>query len=180
MATLRALTLDDAPVLARLLRENRAFLAPWQPARSDEHFTDRAQYRVVAEALEERESGASLPLVIVSECGGVVGTVTLQSVIRGAFQSCSVGYWLAESAQGRGLATAALREATQVAFHDLRLHRVQAETLRHNVRSQRVLERVGFTRYGTAEAYLKIAGSWQDNVLYQLLTPEPGLVTVPE
>jgi len=113
------------------------------------------------------------------ELGRVVGMITLQSIIRGAFQSCSVGYWLAEDAQGRGLATAALREVTQVAFRELRLHRVQAETLTHNVRAQRVLERLGFTRYGVAEAYLKIAGAWQDNVLYQLLTPTPELVAAP-
>ncbi len=32
-------------------------------------------------------------------------------------------------------------------------------TMRHNVRSQRVLERNGFTRIGVAREYLKIAGS---------------------
>ncbi|GAA0325518.1 GNAT family N-acetyltransferase [Kineococcus aurantiacus] len=39
---------------------------------------------------------------------------------------------------------------TQLAFKELALHRVQAETLVDNVRSQRVLKRVGFTRYGLA------------------------------
>ena len=102
--------------------------------------------------------------------------ITLQSIIRGFFQSCSVGYWIAEDAQGRGLAAAALREATLMAFYELRLHRVQAETSTQSVRSQRLLERLGFVRYGVAEAYIKIAGTWQDDVLYQLLTPDPDLV----
>jgi len=66
--------------------------------------------------------------------------ITLQSIIRGFFQSCSVGYWIAEGAQGRGLATAALREATLVAFYELGLHRVQAETS-------------GGWRLGMSEAY---------------------------
>lgn len=66
---------------------------------------------------------------------------------------------------GKGLATTSLREATRLAFHGLRLHRVQAETLPHNVRSQRVLRRLNFVRYGTAAAYLKIDGAWRDNVL---------------
>jgi len=175
----RPLAADDGPVLAALLRANRAYLSPWQPARGDDHFTDGAQQQAVEKALGDRERGASVPLVVVAGGAEPVGTVTLQSVIRGSFQSCSVGYWLAEHAQGGGLATAALREATQLAFHDLGLHRVQAETLVHNVRSQRVLDRVGFVPYGTAEAYLKIAGRWQDHVLYQLLTPRPDLVLSP-
>jgi len=68
---------------------------------------------------------------------------------------------------GRGLGTAAVREIVDLAFGPLGLHRVEAGTLRHNIGSQRVLERNGFVRFGTAPAYLKIAGSWQDHVLYQ-------------
>jgi len=179
VAVTRTLVLEDAPVLAELLRANRAFLAPWQPLRAEGYFSDEGQRKVVREALEGHELGNSVPRLIMDELERVVGMITLQSIIQGAFQSCSVAYWLAEDAQGRGLATAALREVTQVAFRELRLHRVQAETLTHNVRSQRVLERLGFTRYGVAEAYLKIAGAWQDNVLYQLLTPTPESVAAP-
>jgi len=179
MPVTRLLTSEDAPLLAGLLRENRAFLEPWQPRRHDDYFTDRAQQQVVADALADRERGRSLPLVI-HDAGRVEGMITLQSIIRGSFQSCSVGYWLAEEAQGRGLATTALQEATRLAFQELRLHRVQAETLPRNGRSQRVLLRVGFVAYGTAQAYLKIAGAWQDCDLYQLLNPEPDLVVVPE
>jgi ribosomal-protein-alanine N-acetyltransferase len=179
MPVTRLLTLEDAPAIAGLLRENRAFLEPWQPLRADEYFTDGAQQAVAARALEDLARGASVPLVI-HRAGRVAGTITLQSIIRGSFQSCSVGYWLAEEAQGHGLATAALREAVQLAFHELRLHRVQAETLPGNERSRRVLLRLGFAAYGTAAAYLKIAGAWQDCVLYQLLTPDPALVDVPE
>ncbi len=41
----------------------------------------------------------------------------------------------------------------------------------HNVASQRVLERNGFVRFGVTPKYLKIAGCWQDDVLYQVLNP---------
>ncbi len=180
MPVTRALAPTDAGVLARLLQENRAFLAPWQPRRRDHYFTVQGQQAIVDTALGDRDRGASLPLVILDEHDRAVGTVTLQSIIRGSFQSCSIGYWVAQSAQGRGLATAAVREATHLAFHGLRLHRVQAETLPHNARSQRVLERLGFARYGMAKAYLNIDGRWQDNVLYQLLTPTPDRVQVPQ
>lgn len=176
MPVTRLLTLEDAPVLAQLLRDNRAFLEPWQPARRDEYLTERAQQQVAAKALQDYDQQLSVPLVI-QDAGRVAGTITLQSIIRGSFQSCSVGYWIAEEAQGKGLATAALREAVDLAFHELRLHRVQAETLPKNERSQQVLNRLGFVAYGTAQNYLKIAGAWQDCTLYQLLTPDPALVS---
>ena len=174
----RPLAADDAAALGELVRGNRAFLAPWQPLRSERYYTDEGQRDSVEAALRQQEAQTSLPLAILNRQDRVVGTITLQSIIRGAFQSCSVGYWLAEDAQGEGLASRALAEAVGLAFHDLRLHRVQAETLPHNDRSQRVLDRVGFVRYGVAAAYLKIGGQWQDNVLYQLLTPTPERVEV--
>ena len=176
MAVTRALVLDDAPTLANLVQANRDFLAPWQPNRADEYFTRDGQHGFIERLLEQQAAKVCLPLVIVDEVGAIAGTVTLQSIIRGAFQSCSVGYWLAESAQGRGLATRAVGEATEIAFEVLRLHRVQAETLAHNLRSQRVLDRLGFVQYGRAGAYMHIAGDWQDHVLYQLLTPTPDRV----
>lgn len=172
----RALTLEDVEALAVLLAENRRFLAPWQPLRPDSYFTVAGQREAVAAVLAQQAAGSAVPLVIIDGSGGVVGTLTIASIIRGAFQSCSVGYWLAERAQGQGLATAALQEAAALAFGALRLHRIQAETLPHNQRSRRVLERVGFEQYGQARAYLHIAGQWQDNVLYQLLTPTPERV----
>jgi ribosomal-protein-alanine N-acetyltransferase len=82
-----------------------------------------------------------------------------------------MGYWVGASHNGRGYATAAVREIVRVAFEELGLHRVQAETLLHNVRSQRVLEHNGFVRFGMAPAYLKIAGRWQDHAMYQVIAP---------
>lgn len=172
-AVTRALEREDVEALTALHVANRRFLAPWQPLRPDPFFTQSGQREAVEAVLAQQAAGAAVPLVILDGGGAVAGALTLSSIIRGAFQSCSVGYWLAERAQGQGLATAAVREAAALAFRGLRLHRVQAETLTHNVRSQRVLERVGFERYGQARSYLHIAGQWQDNVLYQLLTPTP-------
>jgi ribosomal-protein-alanine N-acetyltransferase len=165
----RLVTLDDVPVLAALLRRNRAFLAPWEPLRGEDYFTVEGQRDIVRRALDDHERGTSLPHVILDELGQVVGRITLNGIVRGAFQSCSVGYWVSESHNGRGLATAALGDIVRTAFEELGLHRVQAETLLHNDASQRVLQRNGFVRIGWAPAYLKIAGRWQDHVLFQVL-----------
>ena len=162
--------------MTALYVKSRQFLAPWQPLRPESYFTESGQRKAIEATLAQQSSGSAVPLAIIDSNGAVVGTITLASIIRGAFQSCSVGYWLAEHAQGRGLATAALRDAANIAFLDLRLQRIQAETLTNNIRSQRVLDRLGFQRYGVAPSYMHIAGAWQENVLYQLLTPTPDRV----
>lgn len=82
---------------------------------------------------------------------------------------------MAAEAGGRGLATGAVAALVRQAFERLDLHRVEAGTLLHNVRSQRVLENNGFTRFGVAPAYLNIAGRWQDHALYQRVRPAPSM-----
>jgi ribosomal-protein-alanine N-acetyltransferase len=67
---------------------------------------------------------------------------------------------------GRGIATAAVAAAVELAFGDLRLHRLQAATLLSNHASQRVLEKNRFERIGVSPDYLRIAGRWQDHVLF--------------
>ena len=169
MTSCRLITLADAPVLAELQRVNRAFLAPWEPVRDERYFTEAGQRNAIQDALEQYEEGRNLPYVIADDSLGVVGRITLNGIVRGPFLSCSVGYWVSQSAGGRGVATAALRDVIGVAFGELGLHRIQGETLPDNVASQRVLERNGFTRIGMAPAYLRIAGRWQDCILYQLI-----------
>jgi [ribosomal protein S5]-alanine N-acetyltransferase len=169
MSVTRLVRLEDAPALAELLRVNREFMAPWEPVRGEEYFTAGGQRAALQDVLERHQEGSVLPLVITTDQGRVAGRITLNGIVRGALQSCSVGYWVGAADNGRGLATAAVREASSVAFAELGLHRIQAETLPHNFASQRVLARNGFGRIGLAPRYLKIAGRWQDCILFQLL-----------
>jgi ribosomal-protein-alanine N-acetyltransferase len=174
MRPTRLITPEDAPVLAELLRANRGFLAPWEPVRSENYFTVAGQRAVAGHALARYEQGLTVPRVILDEVGQVAGRVNLNDIVRGAFQSASVGYWLSAAANGRGLATAAVRDIIWAAFGELGLHRVEAGTLLDNFRSQRVLERCGFVRFGVAPSYLNIAGKWQDHALYQRLNDDLG------
>ena len=160
-------------MIARLIVENREFLAPWEPVRGGDYFTVAAQRELIAAGLKRKALGISLPHVILDEQGDVVGRITVNDIVRGPFQSGSVGYWVSQKANGRGLATAALSNMKRIAFTELGLHRLEAGTLTHNIRSQRVLERNGFERFGLAPSYLKIAGEWRDHVLFQAINPIP-------
>jgi ribosomal-protein-alanine N-acetyltransferase len=172
----RLVTPDDAPALAEVRAAERVRLQPFEPRRDAEFYTEAGQRRRIAQQLTLHAEGRSVPLAIVDDSGRVVGEMSLNSIIRGAFQSASVGYWVAAHAEGRGVASAALRDLQNIAFGPLALHRLQGETLTHNIASQKVLERAGFVRYGTAPDYLQIDGRWQEHVLYQCIAARPSHV----
>ncbi len=158
---IRALTVDDADELAALLTANRRFLAPYEPERPDSFFTPTGQRERLAVPHENSWRFAIL------DGDAIAGTISLTNVVHGAFQSGTVGYWVAEDSNGRGLATTAVGDLLVFAFGEATLHRVEAGALLDNVRSHRVLERNGFERIGIARNYLLIAGEWRDHVLFQ-------------
>ena len=168
MPVTRLATVEDAEILSELQTAHREAFALWEPVRDDDWYTVGAQRAMLAGALEAYAAGTMVPLVIV-DSGTVAGRLTFNGVTRGALQSAVLGYWVSPSHQGKGLATAAVAEAVTLAFGEMKLHRLQAETLLHNLGSQRVLLRNGFRPYGVAPEYLKIAGRWQDHVLFHRL-----------
>ncbi len=169
--TLRLVEIDDVPPLTRLVAANREFMAPWDPVRPDDFYTEDGQRAAVEGVLALHRAGLAHPCLIVAGTE-IVGRITLSGIERGAFQSGRLGYWVSEDANGRGLASAAVAQMVTIGFGQLGLHRVEAGTLVHNTRSQHVLARNGFTPFGLAPAYCKIAGSWQDHRLYQRVRPE--------
>jgi [ribosomal protein S5]-alanine N-acetyltransferase len=169
MPVTRLASVADAEALTEQLRSNRDFFAPWMPARDDSFFSVDAQRANLADALDAYGRGTAVPLVILDDDGQLIGRLDLNGITRGAFQSASLGYWVSRSHNGRGFAVAAVADAVVIAFEELRLHRLQAETLLHNTASQRVLTRNGFKPFAVGPAYLQIAGEWQDHLLYHLL-----------
>lgn len=163
---LRTVQSSDAGSLTAAFLRNREHLAPWEPIRPDKFYTVPGQQDVIDRQRQEVAAGTALPMVLVRD-GDVLGLLTLSSIVRGAFQNAHLGYWIDHTLQGAGVMTATVGAAARIAKDILELHRIEAATLVHNTASQRVLEKNGFEPYGTAPAYLRIAGSWQDHRMFQ-------------
>lgn len=163
---LRSLASTDAAALAHAYASNRDHLEPWEPTRPPSFRTESGQRAEIDLSLANREAGTTLPVVLDHD-GQIVGRATLSGIVRGAAQSANLGYWVDHRYTGRGLMTATVEAVAQIARSDLRLHRIQAATLLHNVASQTVLTKCGFTEIGLAPEYLEIAGRWQDHRLFQ-------------
>ena len=167
--SIRRLEVDDAAELAALYARNRAFLAPYEPAREDRFFTPAGQRARAEEALEGARSGALYRYVILDNEARIAGVIGLEHVVRAASQSATVGYWVDQPRNARGLASVAVADLVELARVDLMLHRLQAPVLVDNVASQRVLAKNGFERIGVARGFLCVGGAWRDHVLFQRL-----------
>lgn len=76
-----------------------------------------------------------------------------------------VGYWVLESARGRGFATRAVRLLAAWALQHTKLRRLEALVEPENAASRRVLENAGFLREGVLRSYL---GVGSDAVMYSI------------
>ena len=166
--TIRPALRSDAGEVAALFAAQREHLAPWDPRREPGFYT-RAGQRARLTAVERDRAAGTAYRFLILENGDLAGEVAISNVVRRSFQCGNLGYWVAGERSGRGIATSAIAAICELAFGELELHRLEAGTLLHNVGSQIVLDRNGFVPFGVAPEYLRIAGSWRDHVLFQLI-----------
>jgi ribosomal-protein-alanine N-acetyltransferase len=171
--TMRAPIATDYAAWAVLRLESREFLTPWEPSWNEDDLTRNSfRLRVKRAAREIATDEAYSLFIFDSHSNVLMGGLTLGLVRRGVAQACTLGYWMGQRHAGKGHMTEAVRGAVRFAFDDLALHRVEAACLPNNEPSKRLLERVGFQREGLARAYLRIAGSWCDHLLYAALASD--------
>ena len=160
-----------ADAVAAFYRRNMTHFAPWDPPLPPDHTELSQVTRSLADGHAAFESGLGHRWWLTERewPGLVIGSVHLSNIVRGAFQSCQLGYALDESLQGRGLMHEALRAAIDQAFSiNIALHRIQAAVRPENQRSIAVVKRLGFRDEGLARDYLYIDGGWRDPRIYTL------------
>jgi RimJ/RimL family protein N-acetyltransferase len=93
-------------------------------------------------------------------------------VKSGELRQATVGWLLAWKYQGQGLATEAVRALVTAGFRELGLHRISARTGEDNVRSWRLMERLGMRREAHFRESHEVKGEWRDEFVYAVLADE--------
>ncbi|WP_435921554.1 GNAT family N-acetyltransferase [Paenibacillus sp. DYY-L-2] len=150
---------------------NKDFLEPWEAKRNDEYYSAEFQKSILRDEFALIREG-SLFKVWIFKDDTLIGSIALSNIVRGAFQSCHLGYRLDEHEQGKGIMAEALKWVIDYAFQELRLHRIEANIMPRNRRSMRLAEKLGFQHEGLARKYLKINGVWEDHIHMVLLNEE--------
>ena len=153
---------------------DRAHLEPWEPATGVDWQARHSisSWPAVCSGLRsEARKGRMLPFVIELD-GQFVGQLTVGNITHGALRSAWIGYWVASSVIGGGVATAALALGLDHCFGAVALHRVEATVRPENAASRRVLAKVGFREEGLLRRYLDVDGAWRDHLLVAVTIEE--------
>ena len=173
---LRAPRATDIAELRALLIRNAEHLRPWSPSpppgTNPAGFTELG--RSIARHRRDWKAGSGYVFILQLRVPRepIVGRIALTSVTRGPFQSAQLGYWMDSGHVRRGLMSEAVDATLAFAFDRLGLHRLQAAVMPTNQASRAILQKRGFREEGYAERYLRIAGKWEDHVLYGLTLEE--------
>ena len=89
-----------------------------------------------------------------------------------ANRSTSIGYWLAESAQGRGTMTEAVRLLVGHALGEWQLNRVEIRAEPENLRSRALAQRLGFRQEGALRQVARFGERYRDHVVYSMLAAD--------
>ena len=163
----------DAIKWQKLRLSSKNFLSPWEPSWDASSCSRRAFMRYLKNSsyLANIDRAYSF-LIFKEEDKDLIGGINVFNVRRGVSQSASLGYWVGKKFSRKGYMNEALEILLPSLFIDLRLNRIEAATLKNNIASRGLLEKIGFVKEGICRSYLKINGKWEDHVLYSLLCEE--------
>lgn len=169
---LRTVNEEDAQRLFHFESKNYAFWAPFTPLYTASQAPLSFWEQKIQEWEEEAHKGQSCRFLLFGRHqpeGPLVGSCNFTQIFRGNFQACYLGYKLDQDWEGKGLMYEALSHLIQIIFQEQKLHRIMANYLPSNVRSERLLLKLGFVKEGYAKEYLQVQGRWEDHILTALI-----------
>jgi ribosomal-protein-alanine N-acetyltransferase len=172
----RPLRADDREQFSRVWQASWPTNQPWFP----EAPADRTPEGFFEEQLQRTANGlasqSEYRLVGRLSDGTLAAFVNLFQIVRGVGQTAMASWWVNSELRGQGYGSEGVGVLLDFAFapepQGLGLHRVQANVIPTNIASIRVAEKNGFRREGLALRYVKIAGEWQDHVMFAKLVDE--------
>jgi ribosomal-protein-alanine N-acetyltransferase len=132
-------------------------------------------YQAFVSRFDEGQSAEGL-LVCLRDTGAIAGNVNINSIIRGRFQSGSLGYAAFAPYAGRGYMSEGLGLVLRHAFEELRLHRLEAQIRPENQASIKLVQRHGFRYEGYSPDLLFIDGAWRGHGRWGLTNDMLGMV----
>jgi ribosomal-protein-serine acetyltransferase len=158
-----------AAELFALVDANRGYLRQWLPwlDQNTEVEHTRSFIRSGLERFAARD-GFTCGL---RHRGALAGVVGLHRV-DWASRRTSLGYWLAEAHQGKGLMTRASATLLDHVFGEMGLNRVELHCAVANRRSCAIAERLGFTREGILRSHEWLYDHFVDLASYAMLAAD--------
>jgi ribosomal-protein-serine acetyltransferase len=166
---LRLLEVRDAEPLFRLTDQSRVYLREWLPW-IDATRTVEDSKAFIQAALHQyaTNNGGHFGIWYRGELAGVIGL----HYIDWANRLTSIGYWLGEGFQGRGIMTNACRALIDFLFTEYGLNRVEIRAATDNLKSRAIPERLGFRNEGCRRQAEWLYDHFVDHIIYGMLAAD--------
>lgn len=158
-----------APALFALVEQNRLHLREWLPwldtnvsVEDTKAFINGGLHQFVV------GNGFQGGILYNQELVGAIGYHKLDYTNR----RTEIGYWLAASAQDKGIMTRACRKMVDYAIRELGMNRVEIRCATGNLKSQAIPERLGFHKEGVHRQMHWNYDRFLDLVVYSMLAEE--------
>jgi ribosomal-protein-alanine N-acetyltransferase len=165
---IRRVTAEDEKAFTALMRCSHDLHEPWiSPP------TNSVLFKYYLQRIQRDDHEGFV--ICRSEDDNIVGVININHIVRGSFQSASLGYYVGAEFQGAGYMREGLQQLVDYAFNTLGLHRLEANIQPANTRSQKLVQHCGFTREGFSAAFLYINGAWRDHERWCCVHQRKGL-----
>jgi [ribosomal protein S5]-alanine N-acetyltransferase len=171
---LKILDNSYAPRVLDYYERNKDFLEEWEAVKQDEFYTETYHKKQLDKDMESYMNHSLFRLWIFRKDDDqrIIGTIGFSNIVGGAFLSAFLGYKLDKDEINKGFMTEAIKKGIEIMFHEYGLHRIEANIMPKNIRSLKVVQKLGFYNEGLAYKYLKINGKWEDHIHMVLLNEE--------
>ncbi|NJL20140.1 MAG: GNAT family N-acetyltransferase [Leptolyngbyaceae cyanobacterium SM1_3_5] len=166
---LRLFELRHAEILFALVEQNRDRLRAWLSWVDDSQSSQDTE-KFIINSLQEftSERGFAAGIWFHNQ---LVGSIGLHD-ISWSDRKATIGYWLSETVEGKGIMTNACRAIINYAFQELKLHRMTIRVQPENHRSRAIPERLGFQKEGILRQDNWMYDRYIDLIVYGLLADE--------
>jgi len=163
---LRRFNRRDIDALTAVVRASMDDLHRWLPwAYPGYTRDDAASY--IRESMQSWREARAFDYAVrpMATPGRHVGNVSIWHVSRSS-RTAEIGYWVV------GAGTEVTARLVRLGFEHLGLHKINLRIAVGNRASDRIAEKLGFSREGVLREELLIRGRWVDHTLYSLLEQE--------
>ena len=159
----------DAEVVFQVIDKNRYYLKQWLPWLDDTKTVEDIRKYIQNDIVEfEKKEGCDFGIWYEGQWIGGIGLSSFGTKDR----KTSIGYWLAEDFQGKGIMTDCVRTLVNYSFDQLNINRIVIRCAVENSKSRAITQRLGFKEEGVLRQSEWLYDHFVDLVMYSLLREE--------
>lgn len=166
---IRLLTARDAESLFTLTIDSKDYLKKWLPwLDTIQEENDSLNFIKNQLLAFEEQTGITFGIFANDNLVGVISYNTIDH----ANKTGEIGYWIGKNYQGNGYITKATKALIDYGFDKLQLNRIVIQCATGNIPSQKIPEKLHFTKEGILREAGILYDSYVDHIVYSLLRSE--------